>query len=120
MFFFLLESRPDLTNEYQTASTVNPNPPPTLSPHLPVQAPPICSTPPARLGRAAYPPPSGFPTGLVTGWSLVFLAFEWCYIVISNSLGDFCFSSRHALMVVMATWITGIGISIPPLFGWSE
>lgn len=72
MFFFLLESRPDLTNEYQTASTVNPNPPPTLSPHLPVQAPPICSTPPARLGRAAYPPPSGFPTGLVTGWSLVF------------------------------------------------
>ncbi|KAK2504039.1 hypothetical protein MC885_002668 [Smutsia gigantea] len=48
---------------------------------------------------------------------VAFLAFEWCYVVIFNSLGNFCFSSKHAPMVVLATWTIGIGISIPPFFG---
>ncbi|XP_011355565.1 short-wave-sensitive opsin 1 [Pteropus vampyrus] len=30
------------------------------------------------------------------------------------------FSSKHALMVVLATWTIGIGVSIPPFFGWSR
>uniref|UniRef100_A0A8B9V432 Opsin 1, short wave sensitive n=1 Tax=Anas zonorhyncha TaxID=75864 RepID=A0A8B9V432_9AVES len=40
--------------------------------------------------------------GLVTGWSLAFLAFER-YIVICKPFGNFRFSSKHALMVVVAS-----------------
>ena len=61
----------------------------------------------------------GFTTGLVTGWSLAFLAFER-YTVICKPFGSFCFSSRHTLLVVLATWTIGIGVSIPPFFGWSR
>nr|AXP19164.1 type 1 short wavelength-sensitive opsin [Leptonycteris yerbabuenae] len=61
----------------------------------------------------------GSTAGLVTGWSLAFLAFER-YIVICKPFGSFRFSSRHALMVVLATWTIGIGVSIPPFFGWSR
>nr|AZT82004.1 short wave sensitive opsin 1 [Gardnerycteris crenulatum] len=61
----------------------------------------------------------GSAAGLVTGWSLAFLAFER-YIVICKPFGSFRFSSRHALMVVLATWTIGIGVSIPPFFGWSR
>uniref|UniRef100_A0A8C6RJH3 Short-wave-sensitive opsin 1 n=1 Tax=Nannospalax galili TaxID=1026970 RepID=A0A8C6RJH3_NANGA len=61
----------------------------------------------------------GSVAGLVTGWSLAFLAFE-CYIVICNAFSNFRFSSKHALMVVLTTWIIGIGVCIPPFFGWSR
>ncbi|XP_007078123.1 short-wave-sensitive opsin 1 [Panthera pardus] len=61
----------------------------------------------------------GCTAGLVTGWSLAFLAFER-YLVICKPFGNFRFSSKHALMVVLATWTIGIGVSIPPFFGWSR
>ncbi|XP_049750231.1 short-wave-sensitive opsin 1 [Elephas maximus indicus] len=61
----------------------------------------------------------GSVAGLVTGWSLAFLAFER-YIVICKPFGNIRFSSKHALMVVLATWTIGIGVSIPPFFGWSR
>ncbi|XP_034876195.1 short-wave-sensitive opsin 1 [Mirounga leonina] len=61
----------------------------------------------------------GSTAGLVTGWSLAFLAFEG-YMVICKPFGNFRFSSKHALMVVLATWTIGIGVSIPPFFGWSR
>ncbi|NXJ86614.1 OPSUV protein, partial [Trogon melanurus] len=61
----------------------------------------------------------GATAGLVTGWSLAFLAFER-YIVICKPFGNFRFSSKHALMVVAATWVIGIGVAIPPFFGWSR
>ncbi|KAJ8783013.1 hypothetical protein J1605_009621 [Eschrichtius robustus] len=47
--------------------------------------------------------PSHFITGLVTGWSLAFLAFER-YIIICKPFGNFHFSSKHALTVVLAHW----------------
>uniref|UniRef100_K7F4T4 Opsin 1, short wave sensitive n=1 Tax=Pelodiscus sinensis TaxID=13735 RepID=K7F4T4_PELSI len=50
-------------------------------------------------------------------WSLAFLAFER-YIVICKPFGNFRFSAKHALMAVAATWVIGIGVSIPPFFGW--
>lgn len=62
---------------------------------------------------------SHFITGLVIGWSLAFLAFER-YIIICKPFGNFRFSSKHALIVVVATWIIGVGVSIPPFFGWSR
>ncbi|KAJ7421610.1 short-wave-sensitive opsin 1 [Willisornis vidua] len=46
--------------------------------------------------------------GATGGWSLAFLAFER-YIVICKPFGNFRFSSRHALLVVAATWVIGIG-----------
>ncbi|XP_061204462.1 short-wave-sensitive opsin 1 [Neopsephotus bourkii] len=61
----------------------------------------------------------GATAGLVTGWSLAFLAFER-YIVICKPLGNFRFTSKHALMVVVATWVIGVGVAIPPFFGWSR
>nr|AAZ79909.1 SWS1 [Uta stansburiana] len=61
----------------------------------------------------------GSVAGLVTGWSLAFLAFER-YIVICKPFGNFRFNSKHALLVVAATWFIGIGVSIPPFFGWSR
>ncbi|XP_075455023.1 LOW QUALITY PROTEIN: ultraviolet-sensitive opsin-like [Ascaphus truei] len=61
----------------------------------------------------------GSVSGLVTGWSLAFLAFER-YIVICKPLGSFRFSSKHALTVVLCTWIIGVGVSVPPFFGWSR
>nr|ARS65859.1 short-wavelength-sensitive opsin 1 [Pituophis melanoleucus] len=61
----------------------------------------------------------GTVAGLVTGWSLAFLAFER-YIVICKPLGNFRFHSKHAVVVVAATWIVGIGVSVPPFFGWSR
>ncbi|EFB24396.1 hypothetical protein PANDA_001282, partial [Ailuropoda melanoleuca] len=61
----------------------------------------------------------GSTAGLVTGWSLAFLAFER-YMVICKPFGNFRFTSKHALMVVLATWTIGIGVSIPPFFGWSR
>lgn len=82
--------------------------------------PNLSATLPARLGGALSTPLSShFTTGLVTGWSLAFLAFER-YIVICKPFGNFRFSSKHALTVVLATWIIGIGVSIPPFFGWSR
>lgn len=59
------------------------------------------------------------PPGMVTGWSLAFLAFER-YIVICKPFGNFRFNSRHALLVVAATWIIGVSVAIPPFFGWSR
>uniref|UniRef100_A0A8C5UJ70 Opsin 1, short wave sensitive n=1 Tax=Malurus cyaneus samueli TaxID=2593467 RepID=A0A8C5UJ70_9PASS len=56
--------------------------------------------------------------GLVTGWSLAFLAFER-YIVICKPFGNFRFNSRHALLVVAATWVIGISVA-SPLPGWSR
>lgn len=73
----------------------------------------------SRLGEAVYSVCFTFAAGLVTGWSLAFLAFER-YIVICKPFGNFRFSSKHALMVVLVTWIIGIGVSIPPFFGWSR
>ncbi|KAM8982234.1 short-wave-sensitive opsin 1 [Sarcophilus harrisii] len=61
----------------------------------------------------------GSVAGLVTGWSLAFLAFER-FIVICKPFGNFRFHSKHATMVVLATWVIGIGVSIPPFFGWSR
>uniref|UniRef100_A0A672UI04 Opsin 1, short wave sensitive n=2 Tax=Strigops habroptila TaxID=2489341 RepID=A0A672UI04_STRHB len=61
----------------------------------------------------------GATAGLVTGWSLAFLAFER-YMVICKPLGNFRFTSKHALVVVVATWVIGIGVAIPPFFGWSR
>ncbi|XP_023988142.1 LOW QUALITY PROTEIN: short-wave-sensitive opsin 1 [Physeter macrocephalus] len=61
----------------------------------------------------------GCTAGLVTGWSLAFLVFER-YIIICKPFGNFRFSSKHALMVVLATWTIGIAVSIPPFFGWSR
>uniref|UniRef100_A0A8B9V0Y8 Opsin 1, short wave sensitive n=1 Tax=Anas zonorhyncha TaxID=75864 RepID=A0A8B9V0Y8_9AVES len=54
--------------------------------------------------------------GLVTGWSLAFLAFER-YIVICKPFGNFRFSSKHALMVVViwdgdVGWGWGYGMEI--------
>ncbi|NXG99332.1 OPSUV protein, partial [Loxia leucoptera] len=62
---------------------------------------------------------AGATGGMVTGWSLAFLAFER-YIVICKPFGNFRFNSRHALLVVAATWIIGVGVAIPPFFGWSR
>ncbi|NWV42892.1 OPSUV protein, partial [Grantiella picta] len=62
---------------------------------------------------------AGATGGLVTGWSLAFLAFER-YIVICKPFGNFRFSSRHALLVVAATWVIGVGVAIPPFLGWSR
>ncbi|NXP28955.1 OPSV protein, partial [Scytalopus superciliaris] len=62
---------------------------------------------------------AGATGGLVTGWSLAFLAFER-YIVICKPFGNFRFSSRHALLVVAATWFIGVGVAIPPFLGWSR
>nr|AZG02984.1 short-wavelength sensitive opsin 1 [Sphaerias blanfordi] len=61
----------------------------------------------------------GSTEGLVTGWSLAFLAFER-YVVICKPFGNFRFGSKHALVVVLATWTIGIGVSVPPFFGWSR
>ncbi|XP_069318212.1 short-wave-sensitive opsin 1 [Eulemur rufifrons] len=61
----------------------------------------------------------GSAAGLVIGWSLAFLAFER-YVIICKPFGNFRFSSKHALMVVLATWTIGVGVSIPPFFGWSR
>ncbi|KAM9292627.1 short-wave-sensitive opsin 1 [Morus bassanus] len=61
----------------------------------------------------------GVTGGLVMGWSLAFLAFER-YVVICKPFGNFHFSSKHALMVVVATWVISIGVAIPPFFGWSR
>nr|AAU29519.1 short-wave sensitive type 1 opsin [Setonix brachyurus] len=61
----------------------------------------------------------GSVAGLVTGWSLAFLAFER-FIVICKPFGNFRFNSKHSMMVVLATWVIGIGVSIPPFFGWSR
>ena len=49
---------------------------------------------------------------------MAFLAFER-YVVICKPFGSIRFNSKHALMVVLATWIIGIGVSIPPFF-WLE
>ncbi|XP_063301551.1 short-wave-sensitive opsin 1 [Pelobates fuscus] len=62
---------------------------------------------------------TGSVTGLVTGWSLAFLSFER-YMVICKPMGSFHFSSKHALAVVFVTWIIGIGVAMPPFFGWSR
>lgn len=62
------------------------------------------------------PSPSYFTAGLVTGWSLPFLAFE-LYTVICKPFGSFRFSSKHTRMVVLAAWTIGIGVSIPPFSG---
>ncbi|XP_029090180.1 short-wave-sensitive opsin 1 [Monodon monoceros] len=61
----------------------------------------------------------GCTAGLVTGWSLAFLVFER-YTTICKPFGNFRFSSKHALMVVLVTWTIGIGVSIAPFFGWSR
>ncbi|XP_053572298.1 short-wave-sensitive opsin 1 [Bombina bombina] len=61
----------------------------------------------------------GSVAGMVNGWSLAFLAFER-YIVICKPVGSFRFTSKHALLVVLCTWIIGIGVSIPPFLGWSR
>ncbi|XP_004707860.1 short-wave-sensitive opsin 1 [Echinops telfairi] len=61
----------------------------------------------------------GSVAGLVTGWSLAFLALER-YLIICKPLGNVRFSSQHALLVVLATWTLGIGVSVPPFFGWSR
>ncbi|NWY06900.1 OPSUV protein, partial [Nothoprocta ornata] len=61
----------------------------------------------------------GSTAGLVTGWSLAFLAFER-YIVICKPFGNFRFNAKHALVVVAATWVIGVGVSVPPFFGWSR
>lgn len=50
---------------------------------------------------------------------MAFLALER-YIVICKPFGNIRFSTKHALMVVLVTWIIGIGVSIPPFFGWSR
>lgn len=80
---------------------------------------PVCI--PLRLPGwvGCVPLPPHFIIGLVTGWSLAFLALER-YTVICKPFGNFCFSSKHALNVVLATWTIGIGVSIPPFFGWSR
>ncbi|NXM45109.1 OPSUV protein, partial [Gymnorhina tibicen] len=54
---------------------------------------------------------------LVTGWSLAFLAVER---YICKPLGSFRFTSRHALLVVAATWVISIGVAIPTFLGWSR
>ena len=71
------------------------------------------------IGQVTLACPSVCPAGLVTGWSLAFLAFER-YIVICKPFGNFRFSSRHALLVVVATWLIGVGVGLPPFFGWSR
>ncbi|NXI00568.1 OPSUV protein, partial [Pachycephala philippinensis] len=62
---------------------------------------------------------AGATGGLVTGWSLAFLAVER-YIVICKPFGNFRFTSRHALLVVAATWVISISVAIPPFLGWSR
>lgn len=81
--------------------------------------PHLYSTLPAGWVGLLTPLPSHFIAGLVTGWSLAFLAFER-YIIICKPFGNFRFSSKHALIAVLATWAIGIGVSIPPFFGWSR
>nr|BAB79499.1 Cp-S opsin [Cynops pyrrhogaster] len=61
----------------------------------------------------------GSVSGLVTGWSLAFLAIER-YIVICKPMGNFRFASKHALMIVLTTWVIGFSVSIGPLVGWSR
>ena len=72
-------------------------------------------------GWVGLPPPlpSPFLPGLVPGGSPAFWAFERC-IIICKPFGNFRFSSKHALIAVLATWAIGIGVSIPPFFGWSR
>ncbi|XP_006633282.2 ultraviolet-sensitive opsin [Lepisosteus oculatus] len=62
---------------------------------------------------------SGAIAGLVTGWSLAFLAFER-YIVICKPFVNFRFGSKQALIAVASTWAIGIGVASPPWFGWSR
>ncbi|MGH0158414.1 UNVERIFIED_CONTAM: hypothetical protein FKN15_035632 [Acipenser sinensis] len=61
----------------------------------------------------------GAVAGLVTGWSLAFLAFER-YIVICRHFGNFLFGSQHALMIVATTWVIGLSVPLPPFIGWSR
>ncbi|KAG8440120.1 hypothetical protein GDO86_006059 [Hymenochirus boettgeri] len=58
-------------------------------------------------------------TGLVTGWSLAFLAFER-YLVICKPMGNFTFTSKHAMIVVALTWMIALSVTLPPFFGWSR
>ncbi|NWT97776.1 OPSUV protein, partial [Urocynchramus pylzowi] len=56
---------------------------------------------------------AGATGGLVTGWSLAFLAFER-YIVICKPFGNFRFNSRHALLVVCRYIPEGLQCSCGP------
>ncbi|XP_043943083.1 short-wave-sensitive opsin 1 [Protopterus annectens] len=62
---------------------------------------------------------AGSVAGLVTGWSLAMLALER-YLVICKPIGNFRFGSKHSMIAVAAAWVIGIGVSIPPFFGWSR
>uniref|UniRef100_S4RFF3 G-protein coupled receptors family 1 profile domain-containing protein n=1 Tax=Petromyzon marinus TaxID=7757 RepID=S4RFF3_PETMA len=61
----------------------------------------------------------GSMAGLVTGWSLAFLAAER-YIVICKPFGNFRFGSIHSLFAFCLTWVLGLGVALPPFFGWSR
>nr|AAD25918.1 opsin visual pigment [Phelsuma madagascariensis longintinue] len=57
--------------------------------------------------------------GQVALWSLVVLAIER-YIVICKPMGNFRFSSSHAMMGISFTWFMALCCGGPPLFGWSR
>nr|ARO86015.1 RH2 opsin [Eremias arguta] len=57
--------------------------------------------------------------GQVALWSLVVLAIER-YIVVCKPMGNFRFSSSHALMGIAFTWVMSLSCACPPLFGWSR
>ncbi|XP_025908924.1 green-sensitive opsin isoform X2 [Nothoprocta perdicaria] len=52
-------------------------------------------------------------------WSLVVLAIER-YIVVCKPMGNFRFSSTHAMMGIAFTWVMSFSCAAPPLFGWSR
>lgn len=59
------------------------------------------------------------PAGQVALWSLVVLAIER-YIVVCKPMGNFRFSSSHAMMGIAFTWVMAFSCAAPPLFGWSR
>ncbi|XP_061488391.1 green-sensitive opsin [Rhineura floridana] len=57
--------------------------------------------------------------GQVALWSLVVLAIE-CYIVVCKPMDNFRFSTTHALMGIVFTWVMSLSCVCLPLFGWSR
>lgn len=57
--------------------------------------------------------------GMVSLWSLAVIAFER-WLVVCKPLGNFIFKPDHALACCAATWVCALGVSGPPLLGWSR
>ncbi|CAL9704284.1 unnamed protein product [Knipowitschia caucasica] len=57
--------------------------------------------------------------GMVSLWSLAVVAFER-WLVVCKPVGNFVFTSSHALGCCAITWVFALAAAIPPLVGWSR